>query len=693
MNVLSLPAILSLTINFSVGLTVLMDRPKSIAHRLFFGFIFAFAVWNLGEILMINAGTLAMAQIGAQLVSLGFFLAPAFFLLITFHFPSELDPHPARWPHGFIIPAVPLFLLVTSYPEPMMKILQMPSLGGIYFHSLPSLRDKAFDTIVIVNLIYLVWGVRNLLLNRRKSSSRHKRAQAILLIIGFLTVELLAAGINLLGSFFLPHRSFFFLTTGLSIIISGFFALTILRYQLVNLNRILRRGLVYSVLSTLILGVYYVLIRHAVLTLSAAFGIHSGFLDGLFILLLVIFIRPIEDNISRLMERVVFTRRIQLRQQIREFNRGLLHYSDFESFLHRLEAFLRSFSGSEQVGIFLRETDSGYMFLYSDGSKARIEFPPESPVFQSFSSNEARIELEELSIAAPHDAMVESLAAMDYIYFLPIHMDGRLMGILALGPKKNGLKYTIDELEFLGSLAGDVSIALSRNLALEEARATEAKLLQAEKLAAMGRMVAGVAHEIRNPLNVISSAAQTLQQKQVAQEERRELLQYIVEETDNLNNLLTDFLKLARPRQPQSQRGKAEELLSSVATAVAERAEKNRVRIITSKVDFEIETDFSILRQVLLNLVINAVEAMPDGGTLALNADLVAGWLKIRVKDSGSGIDQSTQDRLYEPFFTTKENGTGLGLSISYTLVETLGGSLRFRTGKGGTTFTVRIPV
>jgi signal transduction histidine kinase len=691
MNILSLPAILSLTINFSVALMVLMDRPKAIAHRLFFAFILAFAFWNLGEILMINSATLSMARLGAHLISLGFFLTPALFLLITFYFPRQSE---VRWPLMALIPAVPLLLLLASLPEPMMVILRVPALENLYFHALPSSRAWAFDILVLVSGLYLGWGVGNLLLSSRKARSRRERSQALLLIAGFLTIELLAAAINVLRTFLLPQRSFFFLSTGLSIVISGFFAVAILRYRLVNLQRMLRRGLVYTVLSAIVLSVYYLLIRHAAAALSAGFGIHSAFLEALLIFLLVILIRPLEDNVHRLMERVLFSQRQQLRRQIRDFSRSLLQYTDFGSFLSRVEEFLRSMAGTSLVGIFVQEADTNQILLRSDGRNARVEFPVESPVLRRIAESDGPIEIAELELEAPNDGVVTALSKMGYCQVLPLRFDGSLLGMLALGPKTDGADYTVDELELFGLLANEVGIALSRNLALEESRAKEARLRQAEKLAAMGKLVAGVAHEIRNPLNVISSSAQTLKKKRLSEEERQKLLQFVIDETEHLNELLSDFLRLARPRQPLPKRGKVDDLLQSVAQAVRPRAEANGVEIVTPHVEAEVATDFQILEQVLLNLAINAVEAMPSGGRLTLRANLsVAGWLVLQVSDSGPGIPREVQGRILEPFFTTKDDGTGLGLSIAYTLVETLGGRLDFRTGPEGTTFTVEVPV
>ncbi len=694
MNVLSLPAILSLTINFSVALTVLMDRPKATAHRLFFLFILAFALWNLGEIIMINSATLTAARLGAHLVSLGTFLTPALFLLITHYFPERTAAQRAGWPELVFIPAVPFLLLLSTYPVPMMSVLRVPALGGLYFHALPSPRLWAFDALVLVSGVYLALGTRNLLRSSRQARSRRERARALLLIAGFLTIEFLAAGINLLRSLLLPQRSFFFLSTGLSVVISVFFAVAILRYRLVNLQRLLRRGLVYTVLSGIVLSVYFLLIRHAATALSAAFGIHSALLEGVFVFLLVVLIRPLDDNIQRLLERVVFSEQANLRRCIGDFSRRLFQYTDLGALLTRVEGFLRSVTGTSRVGIFVQSGEDGRVLLRSDGGEAFIEMPAMGAVVDRITEVGGPLEVSELQTEAPEDELIASLAAMGYRQILPLCADGGVLGMVALGPKDDGSDYTLDELELLGILANEVGMALSRNLAIEESRTREARLRQAEQLAALGQMVAGVAHEIRNPLNVISSCAQILRKKKLTPEERQRLLQFVTDETEHLNDVLSDFLRLARPRQPSPRSGRVDELLATVAHGVATKAEASGVRVVIRAVDAEVVTDFQLLEQLLLNLAINAVEAMPTGGTLTLEASLsLPGKLMLRVSDTGPGIPEEVQGRILEPFFTTKADGTGLGLSIAHTLAETLGGRLEFDTGSGGTTFKVRVPI
>ncbi len=694
-NILSLPAILALSINVSVALSVLANRPKELAYRLIASFVFSFAVWNLGEIILVNASTASTARLGTHLVDLGFFLGPALFLLITLNWPPQRNTPFARWPAGLAIVAAPLVLLLVPMPEPVMSTIRVRELGNIYFHSLSAPRFWAFDALVVLNGGYLALGVRNLVRSYRRARFRRERIQSALLVVGFVSIEALATGINVVRTI-LPRRDFFFLSTALSIAISGFFALAIWRYHLVSLHRLLHRGLVYSGLSALVLALYFLLIRHAVLALESGFGIHSGVPQGLIILALIILVKPVEDNINRGIERLASSSRKRLREQIGELGDELLRYSSLPEFLDQVEISLKSITRASPLAVFIREPDGDGWLTQAAGQRTRPEWPAEAPALSRIGESREVLELGELEADAPDDRLARALMDEGFREVIPLRAAGVLSGFVALGPRIDGRDYTLEELEAFPMFADEITMALSRTIALQESRAKEARLEQAERLATMGRLVAGVAHEIRNPLNVISTAAQTLRKRDLRESERVELARFIEEETDQLAVLLNDFLRLTRPRAPEPTPGRLQDLLNSVARAVASAAARSAVRVVVANVEVEgcVTTDFRMLERVLLNLAFNAVGAMPEGGTLTFGVSLgVPGCLTLQVEDTGSGIPADLQPRISEPFFTTKEDGTGLGLPIAHALIDALSGHLSFKTGPEGTTFEVQVPI
>lgn len=219
---------------------------------------------------------------------------------------------------------------------------------------------------------------------------------------------------------------------------------------------------------------------------------------------------------------------------------------------------------------------------------------------------------------------------------------------------------------------------------------------RAERLSALGQLSAGLAHEIRNPLASIAGAASILQRNHPDDPKSSRCVQIIDSECKRLNKLLTNFIDFARPRLPVFQKISVDTALEDVVSlanhAIGRKSINLAIRIDGSLP--EIECDAEQLRQVLLNLLINAIEASSEGGTVTLKAQQNEGMLEILVVDEGSGIAPDLIDRLFDPFFTTKEMGTGLGLPVAHQIVSQMSGVLTARRNPDrGMTFTIAFPV
>jgi two-component system, NtrC family, sensor histidine kinase HydH len=237
------------------------------------------------------------------------------------------------------------------------------------------------------------------------------------------------------------------------------------------------------------------------------------------------------------------------------------------------------------------------------------------------------------------------------------------------------------------------------NRRLEQAQA-EAR--RSERLAALGQLSAGLAHEIRNPLGVIKGSAEILSQKlQASDELSKELAGYISTEVNRLSALVTEFLDFARPLHAQLQRGDVTAVLERTLEIVAHRWKGNPVRVERDYADGLplVPLDESLCEQAFLNLVQNAYEAMEEhGGTLRVGARVT--WadgregVQVVLGDSGPGVPDKLREEIFNPFVTTKKTGVGLGLSIVSKIVDGHGGSIRVENGpEGGAVFTLFFPL
>lgn len=222
------------------------------------------------------------------------------------------------------------------------------------------------------------------------------------------------------------------------------------------------------------------------------------------------------------------------------------------------------------------------------------------------------------------------------------------------------------------------------------------RMKRAEKLSALGQLSAGLAHEIRNPLASIDGAARVVQRETHSEERRREFLDIIQKECRRLNGLLTNFLNFARPRQLSLQLVDVDQLVESVLV-LARHAGTQQELFLESRIPPrlpKLECDPEQIKQVLLNLTMNAMQAMPGGGSVRVEAQARGSEMDIDVHDQGPGILPGDADRIFDPFFTTKEAGSGLGLSVAHQILTQHGGSLSIaRNSKEGATLRITLPL
>jgi signal transduction histidine kinase len=260
-------------------------------------------------------------------------------------------------------------------------------------------------------------------------------------------------------------------------------------------------------------------------------------------------------------------------------------------------------------------------------------------------------------------------------------------------------------LALLVILVGTAVVAVYRGVIgplrveLGESRARAARQ---EKLASLGTLAAGVAHEIRNPLTAINVRLHSLKKSLGENSSEQEDALVIGHEIQRLERIVQDFLQFARPGEPKLLTVSADSLLAKVRSLFSAQLEKASIRLqVESVPDVWVVADPHQIEQVLINLIQNAAESMEKGGTVTLRVRTGTARLTgrtrpvviLEVNDTGTGIPPEVQKRMFDPFFTTKEEGTGLGLAIAARIIETHGGALECRSQVNrGTTFTILLP-
>ncbi|MEN6409840.1 MAG: GAF domain-containing protein [Anaerolineaceae bacterium] len=236
--------------------------------------------------------------------------------------------------------------------------------------------------------------------------------------------------------------------------------------------------------------------------------------------------------------------------------------------------------------------------------------------------------------------------------------------------------------------------------ALQQEKAMRAQLLQADKLSAMGRMASSIAHEVNNPLQAIQGCLERARAVNITPDRRNQYLKLAEEELERLSHILQRVLDFQRPGMGTPERQDVHPIIENVLALSGKRLQSARIQIIREWMSNPplVRVASNQLKQVFLNLLLNAADAMSDGGTLIIRTELQTEpgniWLKIIFKDNGPGIRPQDMDKIFEPFYSTKDRGTGLGLWVSHSIILAHQGKLTVESQLGkGSVFTIWLPV
>jgi PAS domain S-box-containing protein len=290
---------------------------------------------------------------------------------------------------------------------------------------------------------------------------------------------------------------------------------------------------------------------------------------------------------------------------------------------------------------------------------------------------------------SPEHGPVGKLRSYPMVY---VRQDGEVVE----GNLSSAIIYDTDGAE---AASVGIFVDLEERLQMErKLRQTQEQLLQSEKLAAMGRLTSQVAHELNNPLYGIMNTLELLKTEISPQNKRRKILEMALSETVRLSEMLRKMLSFSRPDEEQRQPSDVSMILDEILLLHEKQLREHSIRISASSEEGlgEVYASKNQLRQVFLNMISNARDAMPDGGTLTVETTAVEDTIQVKISDTGTGIRQENLDKIFDAFFTTKDSikGVGLGLSVCYGFIKDHGGDIKVASRiDSGTTFTIILPV
>lgn len=701
MNILALPAALAFTMNLTLCFIVLSSNPQNIAHRLFACFVLSFATWNMGELIMISSINIVYAIFGVKVIFAGLTFAPLFFLHFSFIFPLKRE---SRWGKGwrlFSLYLIPVAILVTFFLTFQIDIERFKELRSVFYYGL--LFEEPLIFLVFLGLVALFsgiciyWGIKNLIQSLRTTRIPRQKLQIKYLIFGIITMAIAGTVINLSNYFLKLGWPIFFLASLYSILVSLFFAIALIRYRLLDIHLLIRGGILYSSVSGLILAIYVLIIKNIGETISQkAYG-RSLLVESVLILALVFMLWPFQRKVGDWIDRFFYMERVRFRTKLSEFSRTLTELVDLDEVARTTVHFItQTFHVDSVVFFFLKNESDEYRSILGTPLDEEMKYLSQHPLVKGIESNRRAVDLEHLRENEGDVEEINDLIERGWVVVTPFFLKERLLGFILLGKKRSQKDYTVEELEILEAFSNQTALAISRALIYRDMSLKDRQIMQAEKMAAIGELAAGIAHEIRNPLGIITGSAETVQ-KHGDPKIREEMTSYILEESKRINGLISTFLDFARPKEPKLVSCDLREVLEKTLLLLSPRAKTLGVEIkkeIPQK-PLQVSIDPDQMRQAFTNLGVNALEAMPHGGVLRVVViENAKGRVLIRFSDTGKGIPKEEQTKIFDPFFTTKEGGTGLGLSIAHRIITQHGGDIAVERGEEKeSTFTIALPL
>jgi signal transduction histidine kinase len=701
---------------FALGLNLLLlgsalaPERKSARHKLFAYLASALALWNLGVLGLRWTDDPATALIWERFLHLGVIPIPVLF----YHYVLVFIEVPRRRPSLVFGYLLSCFFIAVSQTSAFM-----PGVTETYWGFAPAAGPMYGPFIVYVQT-YLVVGLVRLVRAYRALESNFRRNRTLLVIFG-VGVSLLGGVIDFMRFVFgweqlypvgIPSNAVFALALGVAIV----------RYRLMDIGLLAKRLVLYdltaiAVAPILFLGLYVVdqLAPHQ---LIPGDRIGTDIRSPLILLLAFTVSLPLLRKLEVGLDRLMFQRQHGVRDALVALSKEMASVLDIQRLGQTLTEGLVARIPVMHASLHLCDPATETFVPFSRMVSGALDLQP--PAVSVGRELVLRLRLtprtlvvEETAFRGVADprmrAMVKELEAGRVALLVPLLLEGELTGVLVLGEKLSGEIFDPNEIELLEALMEEAAIALKNSglyedlwNQMDELKRTQQQLVQSAKLAAIGELAASIAHEINNPLMVILGNSGLLLRGMPPDSPGHGRVTKIETEANRAAKIVRNLLDFARRREPKREPLGLHDLIVRTLDLLHAKLAEARVEAETvfDPAVPPVLGDGDQLRQVLINLITNAADAMPNGGSLLVRTELRRRegepWVAVSVTDTGIGMDTDQLARIYEPFYTTKPEGrgTGLGLSVSLGIVRNHGGTIEAESKPGkGTTMVVCLPL
>jgi signal transduction histidine kinase len=493
-----------------------------------------------------------------------------------------------------------------------------------------------------------------------------------------------------------------------SVIMVGFTTYSIVRHRLMDINIVFTKGTTYVFLLLLL---FIPLLLISILSQKLFFG-KMSYLHTLIVFLLLFLAATlfgrIKSSAEKTVEQILFKNRYDYRDTLGQFSKALVSILDLQSLSKRIIDTITQTMGVKKASLFLiSEEKGGYDLCESKNvnmttlTRHLSKDDPLPAYLQKAGGTIIREELAKRVHISVINNVVNEMSLLEAEVSIPLMWKEQLIGLINLSHKFTKDIYSREDIALLSTLANQTAIAIENARLYEDLRRSKSYIRRADRLASLGTLTAGLAHEIRNPLVAIKTFTHLLPERIDDQEFRDKFLQIASAEVDRISSLVTELLDFARTSDPKLEMENVNMILDGMILLVSTEANKKQINVdkaYDSNLPF-VQIDREQMKQVFLNILLNAIEATPEKGKITVKTRSFLKpseepYVQIEFTDTGSGIPQEQLEEIFNPFFTTKTTGSGLGLSISNQIVQDHKGYIDVESQVGkGSSFYINLPV
>jgi signal transduction histidine kinase len=552
-------------------------------------------------------------------------------------------------------------------------------------------RTEAYTVISALMCVFFM--VYAMMMMRRVHRSRSRAERRGLRVLGFY--PLAYSALIIAAAYVLSDPFMYALCIGIVSVLAALALISLAADRPLLLNpSAIPAGVMYGIASALLFSFAFAAIDAAGSALSAIFGITAIAGKATLVVGLGLLLWPAVMNIQKFLDRMFHRDIEKVRSLFFEFTERARQMTSVEEIAEAFCSYLEDAFNVSRSELFLLD-DPGLAYRCVQMHERSFRSEGSLPTLCA-ASTAPRAVAECVGLCKEDEQRI--LREYEQGTVVPIYFGSRIKGFLFVGPQLTGtiFRHRAALQDMFTPAAHALSFIVDRQNLIEQLRRDEARFAQEDRLAMLGTFGAGIAHELRNPLNVISTSAQTILRKPADIDMHAEVARFIADESYRMSRTIDEFLRFSKSNVPEWKNDDIRNIIDNALRSLQQKIEARQIFVCVNIAPgiARIVTSVRHLEHALGNIMQNAVESMDTGGSLTVTVDEESpDRLAVQIRDTGRGIPPELLEKIFDPFFTTKKEGTGLGLPIVRMILNNIGASVQAASDGHGAVFTISLPI